>query len=71
MAKVDECTNFLVNGKCDKWIRDHFKFGKHSELENHTGETVFEKADVICSECPNFDDEGTQKLLSGTHQLFM
>lgn len=71
VARVDECKNFLIDGKCNKWIIDHFKFGKHSDSESQMGKTVFKNAEEVCSECPNFDKDGRQEVLSGTHQLFM
>lgn len=71
MAKFNGCKNFLIEGKCEKWIIDHFKLGKHADGVDQMGKTASEEAEEICAACENFDRKGKQEVLSGTHQLFM
>jgi len=70
MARVDECQNFLVEGKCHTWIIENFKSGKYSGNKNQPDKKQIEKADKICSDCPNFKKKKSPESHSATHQLF-
>jgi hypothetical protein len=70
MARMDECQNFLVEGKCHTWIIDHFKSGEYSGNKGQPDKEQIEKADKICSDCPNFKKKDSPESHSGTHQLF-
>jgi len=70
MAKIDECQNFLMEGRCHSWIIDHFKSGEYSGNKDHTKKEQIEKADKICSKCPNFKKKDSPESHSATHQLF-
>ena len=54
MARIDECQSFLVEGRCHRWIIENFDSGKYPGGADHPEKEQIEKADQICSECPNF-----------------
>ena len=70
MARMEECQNFLVEGRCHTWIIDHFKSGEYSGDKDRPEKEQIEKANKICSVCPNFNKKDSPESYSGTHQLF-
>ncbi|MFZ7110393.1 MAG: hypothetical protein ACOWYE_01815 [Desulfatiglandales bacterium] len=58
MARMDECLNFLVVGKCDPWIISRSKndefVGGQDDLILSDGEIT----DEICFNCPHFRSKG-------------
>ena len=58
MERLDICKNFLVEGKCDSWIRSRFKNDEFvGGLDDDIGGSDQEITDEICSDCPNFERE--------------
>ncbi len=54
MARVDECRNFLVEGKCDPWIISRFKNDEFIAGQDELLISDAENTDEICFECANF-----------------
>lgn len=56
MARMDECQNFLVEGKCDRWIISRFKNDEFiaGQDEDESFLSDAEITDEICLDCPNF-----------------
>ena len=54
MARMDECKNFLVEGKCHNWIISRFKRDDFIALQDYSGATDEEISDELCSECLHF-----------------
>ncbi len=56
MARMDECQNFLVEGRCDRWIISRFKNDEFiaGQDEDELFVSDAEMADEICLDCPNF-----------------
>lgn len=54
MARIDECLNFLVEGKCDRWIIARFKNNEFVSGQDDEVLTDMEITDELCLECPNF-----------------
>ncbi|MFH1489426.1 MAG: hypothetical protein ABII06_11020 [Pseudomonadota bacterium] len=57
MARIDICKNFLVESKCDGWIRSRFKNDEFVGGWDELGATDQETADEICSYCHHFKME--------------
>jgi hypothetical protein len=70
MARIDECQNFLAAGRCQSWIIENFKSGEYSGEKDQTEKEQIEKADKVCSDCPNFKKKDSPESHSATHQLF-
>ena len=70
MARIDECQNFLVEGRCHTWIIENFESGQYPGNADHPEKEQIEKADKICSDCPNFKKKDSPESHSATHQLF-
>ena len=54
MARMDDCTNFLVVGKCHDWIISRFKKNDFIAVQDYSGATDEEISDELCSDCPHF-----------------
>ena len=70
MARIDECQSFLVEGRCHRWIIENFDSGKYPGGADRPEKEQIEKADQICSDCPNFKKKASPESHSATHQLF-
>ena len=70
MTRMDECTNFAAPGKCHKWITDRFK-GIDMDNRDRVNDADLERADEICSECPNFKKKPGQNVFSATQKLLL
>ena len=51
---LNQCDNFLIPGKCDKWIIDRFELKEFKGEIDYLTTPDYEKADLICSKCSNF-----------------
>lgn len=54
MVRMDECNNFLVEGKCNRWIISRFRNNDFIAIQDYSGKTDSEITEEICSECPHF-----------------
>ena len=57
MARLEICRNFLVQGKCDGWIRARFKNDEFVGGWDELGASDLETAEEICSACRHFEME--------------
>jgi len=71
MAKMNACAHFLVQGKCDPWIMDHFKKAGPSQAGPPWKRTCLERAEGICSTCEFYMKKEGKDLFSATQRLFM
>ena len=70
MAKIDECENFAASGKCHEWMINFFKV-KYLDNRDNVTEAELQKADEICSNCPNFKKKNGKKTFSATQELLL
>lgn len=54
MARIDECDNFLVPGKCHNWIISRFRKNDFIAIQDYSGGTDEEITAEFCSDCPHF-----------------
>jgi len=54
MARINVCKNFLLENKCDGWIRSRFGNDEFVGGIDEFGVSDQETADEICLSCPNF-----------------
>ena len=70
MSRMDECTNFAEPGKCHEWIMDRFK-GKDMDNQDRANDIDLQRADAICTECPNFEKKAGKEVFSATQKLML
>lgn len=64
MSIFGNCDNFLIPGKCNKWIIDKFETKEFLGKIDYPTDANYKTADQICTKCPNFESSLTTVIIN-------